>query len=205
MSMAESELVQRSREGDQEAFGQLVLRYEQKVYNLAYRFTGNADDAQDLAQEAFVKAFLSLADFRGQAAFGTWLHRIVSNLCLDELRRRRRHHVISLDEAVATNEGEMERQVASNDDTPAEAVERRETQNRVQAAIATLDDEFRMALVLCDIEGYSYNEIAHIMDCPLNTVRSRIHRARKLLKERLQDRELFAPAVVKRLEGRESR
>lgn len=198
MPAEELKLIERSRNGDTAAFGELVALFEKKVYNLAYRFTNNDDDALDLAQEAFLRAFTNLNDFRGTSSFGTWIHRITANLCLDEIRRRRRQPVYSLDVAVTTEEGgEVERQLVDESDTPLETVEKRELQAEIQAGINSLDDEFRLAVVLRDLQGHSYEEIAEIMGVSIGTVKSRISRGRRALKEKLTSRELIGPKFVK--------
>src|SRR5690606_27547909 len=117
-------LVERAKRGDVEAFEQLISQHEKTVYNIAYRLTGNHEDACDLAQEAFLRAYSSLADFRGDSSFATWLYRIVNNVCLDELRRRKRQKVTSLDQAVEMDDGEVSRQIPDTADGPEQALER---------------------------------------------------------------------------------
>lgn len=193
---AEEVLVDRSKRGDVAAFEELISQYEKKVYNLAYRLTGNYDDASDVAQEAFLRAFGRIREFRGDSSFATWLFRIVSNACLDELRKRRRQRVTSLDEPVSTEEGDMQRQVADSGDGPEQSLERQEIRRAVQESINSLDEEFRMVVILRDIQGHSYEEIAMILDLSLGTVKSRLNRARHALKEKLISMELFAPKTV---------
>ncbi len=198
MPAEELKLIERSRGGDTAAFGELIALYEKKVYNLAYRFTNNAEDSLDLAQEAFLRAFTNLKDFRGTSSFGTWIHRITTNLCLDEIRRRRRQPVYSLDVAVTTEEGgEVERQLVDESDTPLETVEKRELHEAIQAGINSLDDEFRLAVILRDVQGHSYEEIAEIMGVNIGTVKSRISRGRRALKEKLTFREQNEAKFVK--------
>jgi RNA polymerase sigma-70 factor (ECF subfamily) len=157
---------------------------------LAYRIIGNYEDANDLAQEAFLRAFQSIKTFRGEASFQTWLCRIVTNLCRDEMRKKYRFNSESLDENVVLEEGEVTKQIASGDPGPAELYEAKEFQEMIQGFINSLSPEFRMALVLRDIQGYSYEEIAEQLECSLGTVKSRINRARNYLKKRLlQSRE----------------
>ncbi len=205
MSGDEETLVRRSQAGDRQAFEQLVSRYERKVYNLAYRLMGNADDAYDAAQEAFLKVYLSLGDFRGQSAFGTWLHRIVANVCLDEIRRRRRQPVSSLEELPPGSNGGAQRQLADPGGGPQEAVERGERVAMIQEGLNALEPEYRLAVILRDVQGHSYEEIARILDCSLGTVKSRLNRGRQALKEKLVSRELFGPKFVKLVERGESR
>lgn len=188
--LRDEELVARSQKGDIDAFEELVNRYERKIYTVAYRIIGNPDDASDLTQEAFLKAFQGIRNFRGEASFQTWVSRIVTNVCRDELRKRYRKPVDWLEEKITLDEGEVTRQVPSNEPGPEEIYEKKELQERLQELIATLSPEFRLALVLRDIQGFSYEEIAEQLDCSLGTVKSRINRARNYLKEKLlMDRE----------------
>jgi len=181
----EAELVARSREGDIEAFEELVCCCERKIYTVTYRLMGNHEDANDLAQEAFLRAFTAIKNFRGEASFLTWMCRIATNICRDELRKRHRISMESLDERITLEDGEVSKQFASPDPGPAEVYEKKELQEKVQALINTLSPEFRLALVLRDIQGFSYEEIAKELECSLGTVKSRINRARNFLKDRL--------------------
>lgn len=183
--MDERELVRRSQEGDLDAFEELVSRHERKIYTTAYRLIGNHEDANDLAQEAFLRAFQAIKNFRGESSFLTWASRIVTNLCRDELRKRYRTPVESLDERITLDEGEVAKQVPSTDLQPDQAYEIKELQEKLQNLINTLSPEFRLALVLRDLQGYSYEEIAGQLDCSLGTVKSRINRARNYLKDKL--------------------
>ncbi len=189
-------LVERAKRGDVEAFEQLIGQHQRTVYNIAYRLTGNHEDASDVAQEAFIRAYSSLAEFRGDSSFATWLYRIVNNACLDELRKRKRQRVTYIDESVTMDDGEMSRQIADTADGPEQALERVEIQRAVQESINSLDDEYRVVLVMRDIQGYSYNEIADSLGINLGTVKSRLNRARNALKEKFGSLELLAPRVV---------
>ena len=196
-------MLTRARAGDVEAFERLVAAYERKVYNLAYRLTGNHDDASDVAQEALLKVYTSLPDFRGDSSFSTWLYRIVSNACLDELRRRKRQRATSLDETfLAEDGGDLARQWADTGEGPEEALARKELQAFVQVAIDALEDEHRMVIVLRDLQGYSYQEIADFLGLSLGTVKSRLNRARTALQKKLSELELFGPRFVRRVQGR---
>ncbi|QNB44867.1 sigma-70 family RNA polymerase sigma factor [Thermanaerosceptrum fracticalcis] len=178
-------LVARSKNGDIDAFEELVSCYERKIYNVAYRLMGNHEDANDLAQEAFFRAFQSISNFRGEASFLTWMCRIVTNLCRDELRKKYRTQIESLDGEITLGEGEVKKQVASSEPGPAELYEKKELREKIQELINTLSPEFRLALVLRDIQGFTYEEIAEQLECSLGTVKSRINRARKYLKDKL--------------------
>ncbi|MDX9872777.1 MAG: sigma-70 family RNA polymerase sigma factor [Clostridia bacterium] len=186
----DEELVMKSKDGDIDAFEELVCRYERKIYTLTYRLMGNREDADDFAQEAFLKAFQAIKSFRGESSFLTWLCRIASNVCRDELRKRYRVKTESLDEKIVLDDGEITKQFVSPEAGPAEEYERKELQEMMQEYINKLSPDFRMALVLRDINGYSYEEIAEQLECSLGTVKSRISRARNYLKEQiLRDRE----------------
>lgn len=183
--MDETVLIQQSQQGDLEAFEQLLLRYEKKVYTIAYKYMGNAEDASDMAQEALIKAYQSIGSFRGEAAFGTWIGRITANKCLDELRKRKRIQVTSLDDEVELEEGSVKKEIAADIDTPEEHTIRQETVQYVQSMIGQMREEYRIVLVLRELEGHSYDEIAQMLSCSLGTVKSRISRARNYLKEQI--------------------
>ena len=176
-------LVRRAQGGDTAAFEQLVRQYQDKIYTLSYHLSGNQADAEDLAQEAFVKAYYALKGFRNEADFGTWLHRITVNQWIN-LRRRERP-ALSLDEPVQTGDGEVQRELAAASEEPQEALERKEFQRFVRRALGEISREHRVVLVLREMQGYSYEEIARVLDCSLGTVKSRISRARTALKERV--------------------
>lgn len=189
-------LVERARAGDVGAFETLITQYERKVYNLAYRLTGNHEDASDMAQEVFIRVFQKLPEFRGDSSFSTWLFRIANNACLDEIRKRKRQRVTSFDNPYETDEGEMSRQYADEADGPEELLDRRETQAAVQQCINALDEEYRVVVVLRDIKGYAYNEIADMLGLNLGTVKSRLNRARAAIKEKFSRLELLPPSDV---------
>ncbi|MDN5375479.1 MAG: hypothetical protein PWQ39_519 [Thermacetogenium sp.] len=178
-------LIRQAQAGDKKAFEELVIIYQDKVYTLSYYLAGNHSDAQDLAQEVFLKAYSSLRSFRLEADLGTWLHRITVNTWSN--MRRGRNQVLSLDDPLQTEDGEMERPLADGDPTsdPAVALEEKEVQVMVQHAIRSLPEEYRAVLVLREMEGYTYEEIAGIMGCSLGTVKSRLNRARRALKEKI--------------------
>jgi RNA polymerase sigma-70 factor (ECF subfamily) len=191
-------LVERAKRGDVAAFEQLISQYERKVYTIAYRLTGNYEDASDVAQEAFIRAYSSITEFRGDSSFATWLFRIVNNACLDELRKRKRQWVTSLDERLELGDGEVDRQVAvaNAEEGPEQVLERAELQRTVQESIKSLDEEYRVVILMRDIQGYSYNEIAESLGINLGTVKSRLNRARHALKGMFGTLELLEPRVV---------
>lgn len=181
----EEELITRSQNGDINAFEELVARYERKVYAIAYRFMGNQEDASDLAQEAFLKAYQSIKNFRQEASFSTWICRIISNVCRDELRKLKRKNQTSLDEEVWLAEGAVTKQIKDTGLTPEQVYEHKELKGYLQSLINNLNTEYRMVVILRDIQGYSYVEIAEMLDCSLGTVKSRLNRARKALREQI--------------------
>ena len=166
--------------GETEAFEALVLAHEKNVYNLALRMTGDPQDAEDMAQEAFLKAYRSLGDFRGESRFSVWLYRVVSNVCLDFLRRRSRRPSVSLTEEDDEGE-ELQRDVPDERFSPEALLERKLTREAVRAGLRELPEEQRQILLLREIEGLSYEEIGEILDLEPGTVKSRIFRARKRL------------------------
>lgn len=181
----DEDLVAKSKKGDIKAFEELVCRYERKIYTIAYRMMGNYDDANDLAQEAFLRAFQAIGGFRQESSFFTWLSRIVTNACRDELRKRYRKPVESLDKEICLGDLEIKKQIPSSEPGPDEIYEKMELQQELQEIIVTLSPEFRCALVLRDIQGFTYEEIAEELECSLGTVKSRINRARNYVKEKL--------------------
>ncbi|WP_338824248.1 ECF RNA polymerase sigma factor SigW [Moorella humiferrea] len=165
------------------SFEELVLTYQDKVYNLSYQLTGNHTDAQDLAQEVFVRAYLALGKFRYEADPGTWLHRITVNLFLNLRRKITRHPTVSLDAPLDTGEGEVTREVAAADGDPQERLVELEMQGLVRRALRQLPAEYQAVLVLRELQGYSYDEIASLLGCPPGTVKSRLNRARQAMRE----------------------
>jgi RNA polymerase sigma-70 factor (ECF subfamily) len=177
-------LVTRVQEGDRDAFSTLVVRYQERVYNLVLRGLTDQDAALDVAQEVFLKAYRGLARFQGESQFFTWLFRITMNETITARRRRdRRGRPLSLDRA--DEDGEKRSDPPASTDDPGAAVARLDDQSLVQQAIAGLEDEQAQVLLLRDIDGRSYQEIAEILECPLGSVKSRIHRARLALKDKL--------------------
>ena len=174
--MNELLLISRARGGDREAFGALVEQYRDNVYRLAYRMCGNAYDADEAAQEAFVAAWRALPNFRGDAKFSTWLYRLTTNAAIDVMRREKRHQTVG--------DGEMV-DLADDADSPQETVERTEQQEAVQKALGTLSEEYREVLLLRYMEELDYAEIAEVLQLPSGTVKSRINRAKAALKAAL--------------------
>ncbi|MEQ8235483.1 MAG: sigma-70 family RNA polymerase sigma factor [Syntrophomonadaceae bacterium] len=180
------DLVVKAQRGDIASFEQLVLLYQDRVYSHCHYLAGNPDDAQDLAQEVFVQAFRGIRSFRRDADFGTWLHRITVNLWINFCRRHRKLATISIDEPLPTREGAMKRELADEAESPQEQVERHEFNQMVAQALDRIPADFKLALVLRDVEGYNYEEIAAMLECSLGTVKSRISRGRQALKKELE-------------------
>ena len=176
----EATIIKQVLEGDVNAFEGLVKEYEKNVYNLARRMTGDPEDAADMAQDAFIKAYSSLSSFRGDSKFSVWLFRIVSNLCLDFLRSRKRRPTVSL--SVENDEGEdMEFEIADESQSPETLLEQKLTREAVRCGLDSLPPEQRQILLLREIQGLSYEEIAQVLELESGTVKSRIFRARKRL------------------------
>ncbi len=177
-------LVERAKGGNQDAFAALVRRHQDRAFAVAYRLVRQREDALDIAQEAFVRAYQSLAGFKGEARFSTWLHRIVVNLALDHLRRQHHHEAGEYKDAQALEEAAH--QVVAPTPNPEQAAQAMEVRGRIQAGLAALPAEQRTALVLREIEGMSYKEIARAMRCSIGTVMSRLHYARRKMQAALR-------------------
>ena len=176
----ESRIVQKVIKGDVNAFEKLVLEYEKSVYNIALRMTGNSEDASDMTQEAFIKAYNSLQSFRGDSKFSVWIYRIATNVCLDFLRSRSRKPTVSL--SVEDNDGEeVQLDVADESQSPELLLDRQMTRESVRRGLETLSPEYRQILLLREIQGLSYDEISQALGLEVGTVKSRIFRARKKL------------------------
>ena len=176
----EAQIVRRVLQGDVNAFEKLVTEYEKAVYAIALRMTGNAEDAADMTQETFIKAYNSLQAFRGDSKFSVWLYRIASNVCLDFLRSRSRKPTVSL--SVEDDEGEeTELDIADESQSPELLLERGLTRDAVRRGLEALPPDYRQILLLREIQGLSYEEIADTLSIEVGTVKSRIFRARKRL------------------------
>jgi RNA polymerase sigma-70 factor (ECF subfamily) len=167
----DDELVRSFLDGDREAFGSLVERHERRVYNLAFRMLGSSEDARDISQDVFLTCLRKLSGFRGVSSFTTWLHRITVNACYDALRKRGR------EELVGDDEGGFPEPPSS----PADLAEQAALSVDIQRALLRVPDEFRVVLVMHDVQGVPYEEIAQALGAPLGTVKSRLHRGRVAL------------------------
>ncbi len=185
-------LVRRVQRGDASAFNDLIIKYEKVVFNFSYRLTQNYDDANDVAQDAFIRAYNAINSFRGDAAFSTWIFRITTNVFLDERKKRRAHPQQSLDEYASQEEQREGMQVEDPGPTPEELVTEKDRQRILSEAVQSLPEYQRTMVVLYHQQQKSYEEIAEIMEMPIGTVKSRLNRARIALKEKLQElKELF--------------
>jgi len=181
-------LVKRAKENDLSAFEELVRIHQNRVYALCLQLSGNRDDAQDLAQEAFIRAYRAVGSFRSEADFGTWLHRIAVNVWLNHKRKSSARQFVYLDEPYLGNDGgEVRREVAAGDGDPLQALEEMEFRGLVRTALNGLSEEHRTVLVLREIEGYSYEEVSRMLRCSLGTVKSRLSRAREAMRRKLTE------------------
>jgi RNA polymerase sigma-70 factor (ECF subfamily) len=182
---SELALVQAAKKGDLEAFSELVKRYDRNVFRIAQHITHNEEDAQDVVQEAFLKAYTNLEQFQGNSKFYTWLVRIAVNEALMKLRRRRSDKTVSLDEDVVTEEGSMPREVADWSPNPEQLYGQSELGDILKKTIQGLPPGFRTVFVLRDVEGLSTEETAEMLGLSIPAVKSRLLRARLQLRERL--------------------
>jgi len=176
----EFDVIRRVLDGDVNAFEELVNAYETKVYNLALQMVGNKQDAQDVTQEAFIKAYNSLSSFRGDSKFSVWLYRIVSNMCVDYLRKKKKRGTFSL--SMEDDDGEdIQLDLPDLSQSPEEILQQKLTQDAVRRGLASLPPDSRQILLLREIQGLSYEEIGKALGLEIGTVKSRIFRARKKL------------------------
>ena len=183
MTLTDDELVARSIGGDAESFNELIMRWERPIYALAYRVIGREEDARDVCQETFLRAFRALPGFKGEAKFSSWLYRIALNLCRDWIRRQRRAPVVQMPEGVEPSELAAER-------GPVESIEelvgRRQLSAVVEEAMMLLPEEQRTAIILKEYHGMTFQEIADMQGCPLSTVKTRLYQGLTVLRRHLE-------------------
>lgn len=203
--VSDEELLARSKQDDPEAFTLLVERYQKMLYTIAYRFLGNSEDASDASQEALVRAYKNLKSFRGQCSFKTWLQHIIANVCRDALRRQSRRPSISLD-GLQDNEESTWILPDRSTGSPEDVYLAREEGDRIHNLIQALTPEYRMVILMKDIQGFTYEEIAERLGCSIGTIKSRLSRARQHLRRHLlQDMEHFQVGNVYMCKGGEGR
>lgn len=186
MEISDKELIKRFRNNDESAFEELVLRYQKKVYNTVLRMLSNLDDASDITQEIFIKVYQNLEKFKGQSSFSTWLFSIAGNHCRDELRKRQKELKRSSFDSIAEERKETEKVSDNNSNyQPEESSIKNEQFRDIEIALSKLSIEYREPLVLRDIQGFTYDEISKILDLPAGTVKSRLSRARRKLRDNL--------------------
>lgn len=172
--------------GDQSAFSDIVSLYQHRLYQVCYRMLSNKQEAEDVTQEAFVRAYINLHTFDQKRKFSTWLFRIATNLCIDRIRKKKPDYYLDAD--VPGTEGlNMYSQIAADEKLPVEQVEQMELQDRIQYEIGQLSDKYRTIIVLKYIEDLSLQEISDILDMPLGTVKTRLHRGREALRKQLKN------------------
>ena len=187
---SDRELLERCRAGDEAAFDDLVLRHQQRAFNVAFQVLHDHEDATEVAQDAFVRIYRSVDSFRGECEFTTWLHQIVVNLALNKHRwwkRRGRQASVSLDSPVNTADGEVPLQIADNADPPDVQTVKAEFLELLSRRMDELPRKFRQVLILRNVDNLSYEQIAEVLNCSIGTVKSRIARARETLRESMKD------------------
>jgi len=187
MTRTDEELVARATAGEVDAFNQLVTRWERPIYALAYRTLGREEDARDVVQEAFLRAYRGLRGFKGEAKFSSWLYRITLNLCRDWIRRERRTPLVQVPEGVDPVDLADER--IAPQESVEELVARREMSQAVAKAMAELPEEQRTAILMKEYHGLTFQEIADMLDCPLSTVKTRLYQGLSVLRRRLERRQ----------------
>ena len=181
-------LVERALNQDLAAFEQLVARYQNRIMGFVARMLNDREEAEDVTQEVFIKAYRSLDSFRGASSFSTWLYRIAQNLCIDRARKRKRspQQAYSLDEPIDKDEDRGGREIPDLSAEPSLGVEREESRRQVRSTVAQMPEKLRSVLVMCDIQGMAYEDIARVLECPIGTVKSRLFHARADLARRLR-------------------
>jgi RNA polymerase sigma-70 factor (ECF subfamily) len=183
------EVIESCKAGDEKAFTEMVITYQRKVYNIAYRMLGNAEEAKDLAQEVFISVFESIKELREEVKFEPWLTQITLNHCRNRwkyLKRRKYFNSDSLDDPIETEDGSMPMQIHDPSDNPETLAEKKMIQQWIQKGLLRLNEEQRELIVLRDLQGHSYEEIGKLLSLPEGTVKSKLHRARMDLKEQLE-------------------
>lgn len=194
----DKKLIKKAQKGDANAFETLILRYQNVVYSVAYRYAPSAEDAADMAQEIFLKMFRNINTFKFKSKLSTWIYRVAVNTCIDLVKRNKDDgNTYSIDNGYLDEDGLGYEEIADSSPGPDEIALQGEIKNAINSAISLLNIEYRTAIILRDIQGLTYDEISEITDCSVGTVKSRISRARKNLREILsENRELFEKYYV---------
>ncbi len=183
MNSNELWLVEESRKGNVDAFEELIKDYKRVAYNIALRILRNVEDAEDASQEALIKVYKSIQNFNMQSTFKVWMYRIVVNTCID-FKRKKNINVVSIDEGIDVGgDNQVYREIADDSTNPDVLLEKNFNSKVINDAVSKLEDDYKAIIILRDIQGFSYSEIAEILSCNLGTVKSRLNRARKSLKE----------------------
>jgi len=189
MAVSDETLVEKSQQGDYLSFQELVKRHEKKIYNLAYKIMGNKEDASDVLQETFLQAFRKIPGFKSKAKFSTWLYRIAVNICLMRKRRQKKMKTVSLDVPILTKqEDEIRRELRDDwSKSPLASLESEEVKRALSDAIDSLPEEYRTVFLLRGVNGFSNEEVANALKISLPAVKSRLHRARLFLRDKLSE------------------
>ena len=187
-SISDDELVKLSRNGDKNAFGELVKRHEGKVYALGFRFMKNREDAADVMQDTFLQAYRKLGSFEGKSAFSTWLYRIAVNICLMR-KRKKKLECVSFDSAIESESGgdDIKREPVDWSDEPLELADKKQVREKIEKALSKMPGEYREVVVLRDMDGFSNNAVADMLKISLPAVKSRLHKGRMYLRKELSD------------------
>ena len=185
----DAEIVSFCKKGNVDAFEELVIKHQKKMLNIAFRMIGNYEDACEIVQDAFVSAYKAIKHFEEKARFSTWLYTIVVNLSrnrLNQLKIKNSREAFSMDDPVPTDSSEFAVELASSEPSVLEKLEKRDVQKKVQVCIDSLDNEFKEVIILRDMQGFSYDEISDMLKMPGGTVKSRLFRAREMLRDCLK-------------------
>lgn len=193
MNDIENMLIKKCKNNDVEAFESLISSHQKKVLNICYRYFPNYDDAVDLSQEIFIKIFKNISSFKGDSAVSTWIYRISVTTCIDELRRRKNKIHVSIDSSEYEDSKPIE--IIDGNSNPDSTYEKKELKAQIQRAIDNMPEDFRMPVILRDIQNFSYEEISKILCIPLGTVKSRIKRGREYIKQYLTNKGNFFEKV----------
>ena len=183
MDSLEKKLIIEAQKGDMESFEKLIKEYQKDAYNIAYRMLGNTEDAKDASQEAIIKIYRHIGSFKMKSSFKTWFFRVVTNTCLDYRKKRSRNKVLYLDKEIYSEEGNFQREIEDSSDGPDEIIIKNENTQKLQKYISEMPEKYATAIILRDVKGFAYSEMVDILDLPEGTVKSRISRARIMLRD----------------------